>query len=46
VLIDAGADVNADGGSIGTVLDNAVGYGCWNVARLLLQRGARVDKPW
>ncbi|HEY2272130.1 MAG TPA: ankyrin repeat domain-containing protein [Jatrophihabitantaceae bacterium] len=46
VLIDAGADVNAAGGSIGTVLDNAVGYGCWNVARLVVDRGARVDKLW
>lgn len=46
VLIDAGADVNAPDGSIGTVLDNAVGYGCWNVARLLVDRGATVDKLW
>jgi uncharacterized protein len=27
-------------------LDNAVGYGCWHVARLLVARGARVDKAW
>lgn len=46
VLIDAGADVNSPDGSIGTVLDNAVGYGCWNVARLLVGRGATVDKLW
>jgi FOG: Ankyrin repeat len=46
VLIDAGADVNAPDGSIGTVLENAVGYGCWNVARLLVERGATVDKVW
>jgi hypothetical protein len=39
-------DLETPGGSIGTPLDNAVGYGCWNVARLLLQRGARVDKLW
>jgi ankyrin repeat protein len=47
-LIDGGADVEVLGGSIsgGTPLDNAVGYGCWNVARLLVQRGARVDKLW
>ena len=47
-LIDGGADLEALGGSIGggTPLDNAVGYGCWNVARLLVQRGARVDKLW
>lgn len=46
VLIDAGADVDSPAGSIGTVLDNAVGYGCWNVARLLIARGATVDKLW
>src|SRR5205085_4362500 len=47
-LIDGGADIEAAGGSIagGTPLDNAVGYGCWRVARLLVQRGARVDKLW
>ncbi|AMM31612.1 hypothetical protein SA2016_0926 [Sinomonas atrocyanea] len=46
VLIDAGADLEAPDGSIGTPLDNAVGYGCWNVARLLVERGARVEKLW
>ncbi|MDL9977944.1 ankyrin repeat domain-containing protein [Microbacterium sp. ASV49] len=46
VLIDAGADIEAPAGSIGTPLDNAVGYGCWNVAGLLVERGAVVDKPW
>jgi hypothetical protein len=45
-LISGGADIETPGGSIGTPLDNAVGYGCWNVARLLVQRGARVDKLW
>src|SRR5690348_8261030 len=45
-LIDGGADIEVPGGSIGTPLDNAVGYGCWNVARLLVARGARVDKAW
>jgi ankyrin repeat protein len=45
-LIAAGADLEAAGGSIGTPLDNAVGYGCWQVARLLVERGARVDKLW
>jgi uncharacterized protein len=45
-LIDGGADLERPGGSIGTPLDNAVGYGCWNVARLLIQRGARVGKLW
>jgi len=46
VLIDGGADLETPGGSIGTPLDNAVGYGCWHVARLLVDRGARVDKLW
>jgi ankyrin repeat protein len=45
-LIDGGADVEAPGGSICTPVENAVGYGCWRVARLLVQRGARVDKLW
>lgn len=45
-LIDAGADIEAPDGSIGTPLDNAVGYGCWHVARCLVARGARVDKLW
>ena len=45
-LISGGADIERPGGSIGTPLDNAVGYGCWNVARLLVQRGARVSKLW
>lgn len=46
VLIDAGADIEARGGSIGTPLDNAIGYACWRVARLLVTRGARVEKLW
>ena len=45
-LIDGGADIEVPDGSIGTPLDNAVGYACWNVARLLVARGARVDKAW
>jgi len=45
-LIDAGADLERPGGSIGTPLDNAIGYACWNVARLLVERGARVDVLW
>ncbi len=45
-LIDGGANIETPDGSIGTPLDNAVGYGCWHVARLLVARGARVDKPW
>jgi hypothetical protein len=27
-------------------LENAIGYGCWHVARRLVERGARVDKLW
>ena len=46
VLIDAGADIEKPDGSIGTPLDNAIGYSCWHVARLLAARGARVDKLW
>jgi hypothetical protein len=46
VLIDAGADLERPDGSIGTPLDNAIGYACWHVARLLAARGARVDKLW
>ena len=47
-LLDRGADVNAPGASIagGGPLDDAVGYGCWHVARLLVERGARVDALW
>jgi len=45
-LIDAGADLETPGGSIGTQLDNAIGYGCWHVARLLVERGARVEALW
>jgi len=45
-LIDAGADIEALDGSIGTPLANAIGYACWHVADLLVARGARVDEPW
>lgn len=47
-LIDGGASVAVRGGSIGdgTPLDDAVAYGCWHVARLLVERGARVDRLW
>jgi len=45
-LIDGGADIEAPDGSIGTPLDNAIGYACWHVAALLAARGARVDKLW
>ncbi len=46
VLVDGGADLETAGGSIGTPLDNAIGYACWHVARLLVERGARVDALW
>lgn len=46
VLIDGGADIEVPDGSIGTPLDNAIGYGCWHVARLLAARGASIDKLW
>jgi ankyrin repeat protein len=47
-LIAGGADIEATGASIagGTPLDDAVGYGCWHVARLLVERGARVERLW
>jgi uncharacterized protein len=45
-LIDGGADIERPGGSIGTPLDNAIGYACWHVARHLVAQGARVEKLW
>src|SRR5271170_7859962 len=45
-LIDGGADLETPNGCIGTPLDNAVGYACWHVARLLVMRGVRVEKVW
>jgi hypothetical protein len=45
-LIEAGADLETPGGSIGSPLDNAIGYGCWHVARLLVYRGATVNALW
>jgi len=45
-LIDGGANIETPDGSTGTPLDNAVGYGCWHVVRLLVARGARIDKAW
>lgn len=45
-LLTGGADAEASGGSIGTPLDNAIGYGCWHVAELLAATGVRVDKLW
>lgn len=46
VLIDGGARLHTPGGSIGTQLENAIAYGCWHVARLLVERGAPVDGLW
>jgi ankyrin repeat protein len=45
-LVDGGANIETPGGTIGTPLDNAIGYACWHVARLLVARGAKVEKPW
>jgi uncharacterized protein len=45
-LIKGGADLETPGGSIGTPLDNAIGYSCWHVAGLLVARGAKVEKLW
>jgi uncharacterized protein len=47
-LLDGGANIEVAGSSIddGTALDNSVGYGCWRVAHLLLERGAQVTKLW
>ena len=45
-LIDGGAEIDLPGGSIGTPLANAVGYGCWQVADLLVARGARIATLW
>ena len=27
-------------------MENAIGYGCWRVARVLLHHGAKVEKLW
>lgn len=47
-LIDGGADIEAhSAGPIpGPPLVNAVAYGCWQVARLLVARGARIGRLW
>jgi uncharacterized protein len=48
VLIDGGADIEAHsaGPIAGPPLVNAVAYGCWQVARLLVSRGARIGSLW
>jgi hypothetical protein len=47
-LVAGGADLDATGpgGEGGTPLEDAVGYGCWHVARFLVGRGARVERLW
>ena len=42
-LLDAGADIERDGSSIdgGPPLSSAIGYGQWNAASRLVERGAR-----
>jgi uncharacterized protein len=44
-LLDAGADIEADGAVIGggTPMADAVAFGQWNAARRLLERGARTN---
>jgi uncharacterized protein len=43
-LLDAGADIEAQGAVLGggTALADAAGFGQWNAARRLVERGARV----
>jgi hypothetical protein len=45
VLLDAGADIEADGAVIGggTPMADAVAFGQWKAARRLLERGARTN---
>lgn len=47
VLLDAGADIEAPGAVLGggAPLDDAVGFGQWNAARRLVERGARTPLP-
>jgi hypothetical protein len=45
-LIAGGATIDVPGGSIGTPVENAVGYGCCHVARCLCSHGAQVEKLW
>lgn len=44
-LLDAGADIEADGGVVGngTPMADAVAFGQWQAARRLLERGARTN---
>jgi ankyrin repeat protein len=47
-LLDSGANMEVQGASIagGTPLEDAVGYGQWQAARRLVERGAAVEKLW
>jgi uncharacterized protein len=47
-LLDSGANMEVQGASIagGTPLEDAVGYGQWQAARRLVERGAKVEKLW
>jgi ankyrin repeat protein len=47
-LLDCGANMEVRGASIagGTALEDAVGYGQWQAARRLVERGAKVEKLW
>jgi uncharacterized protein len=45
-LIAGGAAIDVPGGSIGTPVENAVGYGCRHVGPPPTCRGARVDTLW
>ncbi len=47
-LIDGGADIEmpSSGPIAGPPLVNAVAYGCWQVARLLVARGAHIGSLW
>lgn len=46
VLVEGGARLDIPGGSIGTPIENAVGYSCWHVAHLLAERGAPIEPAW
>jgi uncharacterized protein len=47
-LLDAGCDIEAPGSIIrgGSALQDAVAFGQWNVARRLVERGAKVTEIW
>ena len=45
-LIEGGAALETETGSIGGPLANAIGYCCWHVARLLVAKGAPINTLW